>query len=624
MCGIAGSYHLEIGRPATSDRIGDALRCIAHRGPDDEGVHAEGRAVLGHRRLSIIDTSAAGHQPFTDQGGRYTIVFNGEIFNYRDLRAALEAKGHTFRSHTDTEVALRLYAVKGPSFLHDLNGFFALAIHDREKDELFLARDRFGVKPLLWCEHDGRVLFASELRALLALGVPKRIDPVSLRMYFTHYYVPAPFSMLHGVYKLRPGHAMHCTPTGARLDRWYNGEEAAAKTSPTSDPAGHLRNLLDDAVRIRLISDVPIGTFLSGGLDSSIISALAKRHKPDLQTFSIGYTDSYYDETPYAEAVAAHLGTRHTTFTLGNDDLAANYHGLLSAMDEPFADQSALPSYILNQRTREHVTVALSGDGADEVFGGYRKHQAELRVQQPGLVERLALLGAPAWRLLPRSRNNAITDRIRQLDRFARTARMSKEERYLLLASWDDELDARTLLAGTANEVTFAARRAAMTAPLAQHEDLNGLLWADMHTVLTDDMLYKVDLTSMAHALEVRTPFLDRRVVEHAFSLPPERKFRLGNGKHILREAFGDLLPAVTTTRAKRGFEVPLTPLFKGPLRYLVEACKDPAACSAAGLEASAVARTIDRSMGPNPGSSQATVHALIVYMAWWKEHLSS
>lgn len=624
MCGIVGTYQLRNGRPATGDRLGDALACIAHRGPDDEGVHVQGRAALGHRRLSIIDTSSAGHQPFTDQGGRYTIVFNGEIFNYRELRSGLEAKGHTFRSHSDTEVALRLFAVKGPSFLHDLNGFFALAIHDRETDELFLARDRFGVKPLLWCEHDDSVLFASELRALLALGAPKRIDAVSLRMYFTHYYVPAPFSMLHGVYKLRPGHALYCTPEGARVERWYNGEEAAADTSPTSDPVGHLRDLLDDAVRIRLISDVPIGTFLSGGLDSSIVSALAKRHKPDLQTFSIGYTDSYYDETPYAEAVAAHLGTHHTTFTLGNEDLAANYHGLLSSMDEPFADQSALPSYILNKRTRQQVTVALSGDGADEVFGGYRKHQAELRVRQPGIAERVALLGAPAWRLLPRSRNNAITDRIRQLDRFARSARMSKEERYLLLASWDDELDAHTLIGSHTDERAFHERRAAMTAPLARHNDLNGLLWADVHTVLPDDMLYKVDLTSMAHALEVRTPFLDRRVVEHAFALAPDQKFTLGNGKRILREAFGDLLPTITTTRAKRGFEVPLTPLFKGPLRSVVEACKDPEACAAAGLDASAVARTIDRSMGPNPGSSQATVHALIVYMAWWKAHLSA
>ncbi|HRH39328.1 MAG TPA: asparagine synthase (glutamine-hydrolyzing), partial [Flavobacteriales bacterium] len=308
MCGIAGSYQIDTSKPATGDRISAALRCIAHRGPDDEGVYTTGSAILGHRRLSIIDTSSGGHQPFTDDGGRYTIVFNGEVFNYKELRAKLEADGHLFRSSSDTEVALRLFTLKGPSFLHDLNGFFALAIHDKERDELFVARDRFGVKPLLWCEHDGRFLFASEMRALLALGAPREIDTVSLRMYFTHYYIPAPFSMLKGVNKLKPGYSATVNSAGVTVQRWYNAEEAAAGTPRTTDPRAHLRELMDDAVRIRLISDVPIGTFLSGGLDSSIVSALAKRHKSDLRTFSLGYTEKYYDETPFAETVAKHLG----------------------------------------------------------------------------------------------------------------------------------------------------------------------------------------------------------------------------------------------------------------------------------------------------------------------------
>lgn len=623
MCGIAGSYHLDTSKPATGDRIAEALRCIAHRGPDDEGVYAAGRALLGHRRLSIIDTSSAGHQPFTDDGGRYTIVFNGEVFNFKELRAQLEAQGHHFCSNSDTEVALRLFALKGPSFLHDLNGFFALAIHDKEQDELFVARDRFGVKPLLWCEDNGRFLFASEMRALLALGAPRAVDPVSLRMYFTHYYIPAPFSILEKVYKLKPGHAITVTANGAKVERWYHAEEAARATPGATDTAAHLRELLDDAVRIRLISDVPIGTFLSGGLDSSIVSALAKRHKPDLHTFSIGYRDKYYDETSYAEIVAKHLGTQHTTFTLGNEDLAENYHGLLTSIDEPFADQSALPSYVLNKRTRTHVTVALSGDGADEVFGGYRKHQAELRVQNPGVVERLALIGAPLWRALPKSRNNALTDRFRQLDRYARTARLSKKERYLLLASWDDELDAGALVRSGTDEQVFAMRRRSITAPLGEHQDLNGLLWADLHTVLPDDMLYKVDLTSMAHALEVRTPFLDRRVVEFAFSLAPHEKFHKGSGKHLLRTAFSDLLPPITLMRAKRGFEVPLTPLLKGPLHHLVEQCRDEELLARAGLEPRAVDRLLARFHSTDPGSSQATVHALIVYMTWWKAHLT-
>lgn len=621
MCGIAGFYSFDRAHGEAPD-IRSALGCISHRGPDDEGVLETGSAVLGHRRLSIIDTSTAGHQPFVDERGRYAMAFNGEIFNFLDLRRELEAQGQRFRSHTDTEVALRLFALKGPAFLHDLNGFFALAIHDRETDSLFLARDRFGVKPLLWAEHDGRFLFASELRALLALGVPRELDPVSLRMYFTHYYIPAPYSILKTVGKVPPGHAITITPKGTQHERWYDREAAAASAAGTADPAQHMRALLDDAVRIRLISDVPIGTFLSGGLDSSIVSALAKRHKPDLRTFSIGYTDSYYDETPFAEAVAKHIGSEHTTFTLGAEELAEAYDGLLRAVDEPFADQSALPSFVLNQRTRQHVTVALSGDGADEVFGGYRKHQAELRVIQPGLLERLVVAGAPLWRVLPKSRNNRITDRIRQLDRFARTARLSPSERYLLLASWDDALDAGDLIAARTEEAEFNRRRALITAPLVRHHGLNALLWTDLATVLPDDMLYKVDLTSMAHALEVRTPFLDRRLVEFAFSLPPDMKLRKGSGKHLLRSAFTDMLPELTLTRSKRGFEVPLTPMLKGPMKHHVENLRDAASLERAGLSPLGVRGVLDRFHSSDPGSSQATVHALIVYMSWWKAHV--
>lgn len=621
MCGIAG-FHALRHATGTAPDLQAAMRCIAHRGPDDEGVFVHGGTALGHRRLSIIDTSSAGHQPFTDEGGRYTIVFNGEAFNFKELRAALIAQGERFRSNSDTEVVLRLFALKGPECLHEINGFFALAIHDKQTGDLFLARDRFGVKPLLYAEHQGRFLFASELRALMALGVPRVVDPVSLRIFFTHYYIPAPFSILRDVRKVPPGHAVTITNEGASVNRWYDAQAQARSTPAVTDALSHVRDLLDDAVRLRLISDVPIGTFLSGGLDSSIVSAVAKRHKPDLRTFSIGYADRYYDETPFAEAVARHIGSEHTTFRLTSDDLAGSYEALLTAIDEPFADQSALPSYILNQRTRAHVTVALSGDGADEVFGGYRKHQAELRVRQPGLAERIVLLGAPLWRRLPKSRNNPITDRIRQLDRFARTARLSAQERYLALAAWDDDLDARALITARSDEAEFFARRSAMTTPLVGSADLNDLLWADMGTVLPDDMLHKVDLTSMAHALEVRTPFLDRRLVEFAFSLPVATKFKKGSGKDLLRRAFRDLLPPMTVSRAKRGFEVPLTPMLNGQMRHQVEALDDVNALREAGLVPAEVRRVISRFRSTDPGSSQATVHALIVYMAWWKAHI--
>jgi asparagine synthase (glutamine-hydrolysing) len=620
VCGIAGSYQLR-GEPQADDRIAEAVRCIRHRGPDDEGVFRSGRAVLGHRRLSIIDTSAAGHQPFTDEGGRYTIVFNGEVFNFQELRAQLEAEGHRFRSRTDTEVVLRLFTVKGEAFLHSLNGFFALAIHDAQEDSLLLARDRFGIKPLWWCQQDGRLLFGSELRALQALGARAAVDRLSLWQYFTFHFIPAPWSILQGVHKLEPGHLLRVARRGVEQARWYDPVEASRAYAGTGDPVGQLRELLGDAVRLRLISDVPIGTFLSGGLDSSIVSALAARHHQGLRTFSIGYADDpYFDESRHAEAVARHIGSEHTTFRLTRDDLAAAYTDLLAALDEPFADSSALPAYILCRETRRHVTVALSGDGADELFGGYRKHQAELRYRSPGALERAVIALGPLWRALPRSRNHPIADTFRKLHRFAAAASHDAGQRWLKLASFDADGDAHALLPAAVQDHGSGERQRAMIAALDRMPGLNGFLLADVMTVLPNDMLHKVDLTSMAHGLEVRPPFLDRRVVEFALGLPAGRKFQRGRGKAILHEAFGELLPQATLERRKQGFEVPLRELLLGPLGGLVGELLRKDDVVAAGLDHDAVQAVLKRLRSPSPGQAQATAHALLVFMAWWKK----
>ncbi len=622
MCGIAGSYHLRGGEAPKDDRISDALRCIAHRGPDDEGVYRSGRATLGHRRLSIIDTSAAGHQPFTDDGGRYTIVFNGEVFNFQELRAALEAQGHTLRSHTDTEVILRLYAVQGETFLHELNGFFALAIHDAQEDTLLVARDRFGVKPLLWSQHEGRFLFCSELRGLQALGAPEKVDRLSLLQLLTYHYIAAPHSLLDGVHKLEPGHLLRVNAAGVTKEAWYDLPVAAKRVPAVKHPASHLRKLLDDAVRLRLIADVPVGTFLSGGLDSSIVSALAARHHPDLRTFSIGFADDpYFDETRYAEEVARHIGSTHTTFRLSREDIAGAYVAFLDTIDEPFADSSALPAFILARETRGHVTVALSGDGADEVFGGYRKHQAELRHRAPGVVEKVVTALGPLWRTLPRSRNTRLTDIFRQLDRFARAAQGDAAQRWLRYACFDTDGDGAALMPHTAHPGALAGREEAMTEGLRRMPGMNGHLLTDVRTVLSNDMLHKVDITSMAHALEVRTPFLDRRVVEYAFSLPAEEKFTRGKGKALLHAAFGDLLPASILARRKQGFEVPLRDLILGPLSGLANELLQRDRVEAAGLEWRAISGIRQRLAGPSPGTAQATTHALLVYLSWWNRH---
>ncbi|MBK9148472.1 MAG: asparagine synthase (glutamine-hydrolyzing) [Flavobacteriales bacterium] len=620
MCGIAGSYQFDPSRPPSVDRIETALRCLAHRGPDDEGVYRSGRTVLGHRRLSVIDTSPAAHQPFTDDGRRFTIAFNGEAFNYQELRAQLEAAGHRFRSQSDTEVVLRLFTLKGEGILHEINGFFALAIHDADKDELLLARDRFGEKPLWYCEQDGRLLFASELRALEALGATGEVDPQSVHQYFTYHYIPAPWSALKELRKLEPGELLRVSAKGVERSRWYDAVRAAKRTEASSDPKGRLQELLDDSVRQRLNSDVPIGAFLSGGLDSSIVCALAAGHRKGLRTFSIGYADApYFDETRFAEEAARHIGTEHTSIRLTTDDLAEAYTDFLGCIDEPFADSSALPAFILAREARKQVTVALSGDGADELFGGYRKHQAQLRLMDPSVIDKAVIALRPLWRLLPKSRNNRLTDAFRMLHRFATHAGGSPEQRWLRLADRDPDRDADRLVPQPVFPIPLDARADHLARGVSQLEGMNGFLLADMLTVLPNDMLNKVDLTSMAHGLEVRTPFLDHRVAEFALALPAEMKLRRGLGKAILREAFADRLPTAIIKRRKQGFEVPMRALLLGPLRPLQHELLSSGDLREAGFDAESVHEIMQRLRSPSPGDAQATVHALLVFMAWWK-----
>ncbi|MBL7939074.1 MAG: asparagine synthase (glutamine-hydrolyzing) [Flavobacteriales bacterium] len=622
MCGIAGTYQIDTARTVAGERMELALQCIAHRGPDDSGIHRQGRAVLGHRRLSIIDTSSAGHQPFTDIGGRYTIVFNGEVFNFQELRAQLEREGHVFRSHSDTEVVLRLYSVKGPAFLNDLNGFFALAIHDKETDALFVARDRFGVKPLLWSVIDGRFLFASELRSLVALGAERKQDMLSAQQYFAYHYIPAPYTVFEGTHKLLPGHSIRVDAEGAKVERWYDVVEASKRVHPSKDIRKTLFELMDDAVRLRLIADVPVGAFLSGGVDSSIVSALAAHHHKHLLTFSIGYADDpYFDETRYAEEVALHIKSDHSTFKLTREELAENYPRLLAATDEPFADSSALPSFMLCERTRKHVTVAVSGDGADEVFGGYTKHQAELRWRSPGAQEQAVRLLAPLWRVLPRSRNGKWQNRFRQYDRFARLAATPEDRRFQELAAFTTHEEADALVSAKVDANAMAQRDTVFAGAFARMPGMNGALLADVLSTLPNDMLHKVDLTSMAHALEVRTPFLDKRVVEFAFSLPANAKLHKGSGKHILRETFGHLLPATVMTRSKKGFEVPLLDLLRGPLGHFVDGLFRKDLVENAGLDWTATSAVLKQLRSSSPGTAQATVHALLVYLSWWNRH---
>ncbi len=564
---------------------------------------------------------------------RFALVFNGEIYNFRELRNELEGLGHRFHTGTDTEVILRAWRAWGEQALDRFNGFFALAIHDAEHDTLFVARDRMGIKPLWWFAHDGMVAFASEVKALYPLGLPRDIDPVSLHHYLQLNYLPGDHGLYAGLRRLPPGGFLRLSAEGLEQGTWWTLPEGPDPAAPP--PADYeaaqreLERLLEEAVRARLVSDVPLGAFLSGGIDSSVVVALAARHVQGLKTFSVGYRDEpFFDETRYAESVAQRYGTDHTVFSLSNDDLYAALHDTLDQMDQPFADSSALAVGILSRETRRRVTVALSGDGADELFGGYHKHLAHVKVASGGVLPALVGAAAPVWRALPKSRQHALGNRIRQLDRFAEGRALQPADRYwrwcglasagsaeaLLAPAWRERLaDARS---------DERARRKDLLGAFDRHDDpLRAVLLSDQRLVLPGDMLHKVDHMSMAHSLEVRVPFLDHRVVAYANALPSAWKVGGGLKKRILQDAFRGHLPAELYNRPKHGFEVPLLRWMRGPLRSEIETrWLAPERLAAEGVfDPGAVAALLRRLFGPDPGEAHARVWGLIVFQHWWE-----
>ena len=635
MCGITGLFAFnDHGRLALTC-LQAATDAIIRRGPDSQGHYVYDNVGLGFRRLAILDLSADGNQPMTDVSGRYTIVFNGEIFNFRELRAKLEAKGYVFASQTDTEVILQLYISEGRGFLKKLNGFFGLAIYDKEENSLFIARDRMGVKPLLIYRDENQLFFASEMKSLLALGVPRKLDYAALSHYLQLNYIPGPATIFKGVKKLLPGHYLFIKGDRVVRKRWYkipyDPKKVAKNKSSYESQQKELVTLLDAAVQRRLVADVPLGCFLSGGIDSSVIAALASRHTPHLSTFSIGFRDEpFFDETKYANLVAARHKTNHTVFSLTNNDLYEHIFQMLDYFDEPFADSSALAVYILSQRTRQHVTVALSGDGADEMFAGYNKHMGEFQVRQGGFrAEAVTGLGF-LWDALPKSRNGFFGNKVRQLQRFSRGMLAGTKDRYWDWASFASATDARNLLSEASRrkvaKKAAAKRRKDLLEHLTPGGDLNEVLLTDMNLVLPYDMLTKVDLMSMANSLEVRTPFLDYKVVNFAFSLPVSSKIDGQRKKKIVQDAFRSELPEELYNRPKHGFEVPLLKWFRGELRPLIE--DDLLAddfIESQGIFAVEEVRKLKKQLFSNsPGDVHARIWALIVFQHWWKQWMSA
>jgi len=534
-------------------------------------------------------------------------------------------------------VLLYLYIIEKEKCLDRLNGFFALAIYDKEEQTLFIARDRFGVKPLLVYRDEDKLMFASEMKALMAMGIPRQLDEVSLLMYLQLNYIPGPASIFQQVSKIEPGHYLQMeTANGSgensRSVQYYRIPYPGFQTEMSyEDQQKKLADLLDASVRRRLIADVPLGAFLSGGIDSSVIVALAARHTKNLETFSIGFRDEpMFDETHYANLVAKKCGTHHTVFSLTNEDLLSDLFPVLDYLDEPFADSSALAVHILSRQVRKHVTVALSGDGADELFGGYNKHAAELRVLSGDPMAHTIRLLHPLWKILPQSRNSSAGNRIRQFNRFATGMKLSAKERYWRWAGFEDESAAGNLLnsqviSNTRQRQDYQARKKDLLQFIRNEGHVNDVLYTDVRMVLPGDMLAKVDLMSMANSLEVRTPFLDYEIVNFAFSLPLSSKIDSSGRKKIVRDAFRDLLPEELYHRGKQGFEVPLLNWFRRELKSLItdDLLSDQFIAEQNMFNPDAIRALKEQLFSNNPGESVNRVWALIVFQYWWKKYFT-
>ena len=627
MCGITGIYAFnQLGR-LNMINLAKATEALASRGPDNQGHFHNDFVGLGHRRLSIIDTSAEANQPMTDSTGRYTLIFNGEIYNFRAIRASLEAKGVQFYTSSDTEVLLQLYILEGVSGIEKLNGFFAFAVYDKNEHELIVARDRFGIKPLHYFIDQDKFLFGSEVKSILAYGIEKKLNTTALYTYLQLNYLPAPISMFEGIKKLLPGNYIRVKDNNCSIASYYDAEERIQPFSGSFDDAiNQFQQLMEDSVTDRLIADVPLGTFLSGGLDSTVVSAIAARNIDKLKSFSIGFKDEpFFDETNYANKAAKLLKTDHHVFKLSNNDLYAHLHDMLDYLDEPFADSSALAVYILSKETRKKVTVALSGDGADELFAGYNKHAALLKMYQGGVVSNLATGLSSLWKFMPKSRNGALANKIRQLDKFAKAANMNPQERYWMLASIADKQYASDLLVQNIDSLDFNAFDELRSSYLSslRDKDITSNLLADLKLVLPNDMLTKVDLMSMAHSLEVRVPFLDHRIVEFAFGLPDSMKITSNLRKRVVQEAFKSWIPPEIFNRGKKGFEVPLLKWFRTEMKStIMDDLLEDRFILDQGIFNPVMVKLLKKQLfSRNPGDVHAKIWALIVFQHWWKRN---
>ncbi|MCB9800536.1 MAG: asparagine synthase (glutamine-hydrolyzing) [Candidatus Omnitrophica bacterium] len=568
MCGITGMFSSH--EPANEEILKKMNRTLTRRGPDDEGYYTEGSLGLAMRRLKIIDLEG-GHQPISNEDGTVWTVFNGEIYNFQDLRKKLIRKGHHFRSKTDSEVIVHLYEEKGESFVEDLRGMFAIALWDKLEQKLLLYRDRIGIKPLHYYYENGLFLFGSEIKALNAHpGIQKSLSLPALDDYLAFLYVPAPHSIYREIHKIPPAHFLRFQNNHYQIEPYWDFAFEADYYADEEDWCERIRDTLDESVRMHLVSDVPVGAFLSGGIDSSTVCAFAAKNSTKrLKTYAMGFEDQRHNELPYARLAAAHFGSDHHEKIVQPKALEL-LPEILPGFDEPFADSSAIPTYLVSQFARQDVTVALSGDGGDELFGGYLWTQKELWLDQ--------------YRQLPRwLRKTLVTMLINRdfqplrergplsgLKRFVfdagQTPVDSFSRRAMCFQPW---MRSKLFQPWVLDELRRNRRKNAFKYYYQKtyfQERIDKLFYLDAKVYLPDDLLTKVDRMSMLHSLEVRVPLLDYKVAELACSIPPTFKFRNKTTKYILKQAVRDFLPAKLLKQRKQGFSIPIQRWFRQEL----------------------------------------------------------
>jgi asparagine synthase (glutamine-hydrolysing) len=569
MCGITGFVGIQIPHDEAAMRLRAMCDAMAHRGPDSDGYHIADGVALGMRRLSIIDVSG-GQQPISNEDGSITVVFNGEIYNHRSLRRELEASGHRFRTHSDTEVLVHLYEDFGPEMVTRLHGMFAFAIWDSRNESLLIARDRTGMKPLSYLASSEGLVFCSELRSLWALDSSRlRISPSAVMQYLAFGYVPDPASIFEGVRKLPPGHLLLWSAhKGTEVRRYWAPPHPEGEAMDETELVETLRAKLDTAVASHLEAEVPLGAFLSGGLDSSTVVALMSRHASGrVRTFSIGFAEEEYDESAAARAVAAELGTDHTELIL-RPNVEDTFEIIALMFDEPFADSTAIPNFWVAQLARQSVTVALSGDGGDELFGGYTRYRKLLGHEAgggSGLRRLVSALGLMLPHMFP-GRNRLVDLGRSRWGRYAATV--------VEPVRMDEGGVARKDQPGGAVRIADQLRDRVC---LELGDDFAAaMMQLDLETYLPGDILTKVDRTTMAVSLEARVPLLDFDLVDFALQIPGRWRVTTDESKRLFRRAIKGIVPESVLSRPKQGFAIPLGRWFRGPLRHRIEALHDP------------------------------------------------